>query len=497
LTAVGSSGSLIQWRVGAARPLTVRTVTQSTLTSVAYSPNGRTLAAGGQDGLVRLWRIGARGALRSEHAPLGGFTSWVDSLAFSPDSRYLAAGDSDSSLRIWSSSDWSLLAALRHPAPVTGVLFTPDERSLITVDEDGTTRIWSFPPPDAVREAGNVYTVDYTASGDELAAVSGGPAGDVDLWNVANPWRPVHVSAVRMPASFGPAAGVESLSPDGDLLAVGNAQARVRLVGLSNPRRPRLLGDALTGAAPYIEQLNFSPDAKLLSVGDDAGRLQIWNVADPSHAVSIANLNADGHASQVLGVDFSPDGKLLAIACADHHVALWNVADPRHAKLLAILGGFSSYAYTVAFTPNGRTLIAGSADDSLRIWNISDPAHPRALGPALTGPTSTVYDIAVSPDGSTLAAGTTDQDVWLWNITDPAHPVEIADLQAASGQIFDVTFSPNDDTLVASGGDQTLHFWDYHPAQVAARVCARAGDRITRAEWSEYVPGAAYDPPCR
>jgi WD40 repeat protein/transcriptional regulator with XRE-family HTH domain len=497
LTAVGSSGRLIQWRVGAARPLSMRTVTQSTLTSVAYSPNGRTLAAGGQDGLVHLWRIGARGALRSEHPPLGGFTSWVDSLAFSPDSRYLAAGDSDSSLRIWSSSDWSELATLRHPAPVTGVLFTPDERSLITVDEDGTTRIWSFPPPAAVREPGNVYTVDYTANGDELAAVSGGPDGNVDLWNVANPWRPAHLAAVRMPASFGPAAGVESLSPDGKVLAVGNAQAKVRLVGLSTPRRPDLLGGALTGATPYIEQLNFSPDMKLLTVGDDAGRIQIWSVADPARATRIADLNADGHSSQVLGIDFSPDGRLLAVACADHHVALWDLADPRHAKLLAVLGGFSSYAYTVAFTPNGRTLIAGSADESLRLWDISDPADPRLLGSPLTGPTSTVYDIAVSPNGSTLAAGTTDQDVWIWSITDPTHPVEIADLQAASGQVFDVTFSPNGQTLLASGGDQTLHFWNYHPSAVASRICSRAGDPITRREWSQYVPGAAYAPPCR
>ena len=68
---------------------------------------------------------------------------------------------------------------------------------------------------------------------------------------------------------------------------------------------------------------------------------------------------------------------------------------------------------------------------------------------------------------------------------------------AASGQIFDVTFSPNGETLLASGGDQTLHFWDYHPAQVAARICARAGDPITPSEWSEYVPGTAYAPPCR
>ncbi len=498
LAAVSSGGSLFIWRLGGGlRPVITRSVAASTLTSVAYSPNGRTLAVGAQDGNVYLFRIGAGGALQTEHPPLGGFTSWVDSLAFSPDGRYLAAGDSDSTLRIWSATSWSHVATLVHTAPVTGIMFTPDGQRLVTVDEDGTTRIWSFPPPAAVREPGSVYTIDYTASGNELAAVSGGPQGNVDLWNVSDPWSPLHVAAVDMPRAFGPAAGVEAFSPDGKLLAVGNVAAKVRLVDLADPQHPRLVGGVISGATPLIEQLGFSPDMKLMSVGDDAGKILLWNIADPAHPIALPTLNADGRSSQVFGVAYSANGKLLAAACADQRVGLWDIATPSHPKLLAVLGGFASYVYTVAFTPNSRTLIAGSADDTLRLWDISDPAHPRLLGHPLTGPTSTVYDVATSPDGSTLAAGTTGQDVWLWNIRNPAHPVEIADLKAASGQVFDVTFSPNDSTLVASGGDQTLHYWDYRPAQVAARICTLAGTPITRSEWTQYIQGAPYHPPCR
>ena len=49
---------------------------------------------------------------------------------------------------------------------------------------------------------------------------------------------------------------------------------------------------------------------------------------------------------------------------------------PSHPKLLAVLGGFASYAYCVAFTPDGRTLIAGSADDTIRLWDWPTPAIP-------------------------------------------------------------------------------------------------------------------------
>jgi WD40 repeat protein len=487
----------VVWRVdGGDRPVATQTVAASPLTSVAYSPNGRALAVGAQDELVYLWRIGADGRPESEHAPLRGFTSWVDSLAFSPDGRYLAAGSSDSSLRIWSTAGWTRVAKLREPAPVTGIVFTPDEHHLISVDEDGTASVFSFPPPSSIREPGGVFSVDYTAHGTRLAAVSGGPHGDVDLWNSSDPWRPAHLASITLGRSFGPAAGVEALSPNGRLLAVGDAQAKVRLVDLTDPRRPRPLGRELGGATPSIEQLNFSPDMRQLSVADETGRIHVWEIADPARPKRLPTLDPTGGSGTVLGVAYSPNGRLLAAASVDDKVRLWDIADPRRPRLLSVVGGFKSYAYTVAFTPNGRTLIAGSADDTIRLWDVRDPAHPRLLGHPLTGATSAIYDIAVDPSGTTLAAATTAHDVLLWNIRDPARPVEIADLTAAKGVVYDVTFSPNGNTLAASGADQTLHFWDYHPGQVAARVCALAGDSITRSEWAQYIQGAAYNPPC-
>jgi WD40 repeat protein len=497
LAAVGAGGTLVVWRVsGGDRRLSTRTVAASPLTSVAYSPNGRTLAVGAQDELVYLWRIAADGRAESERPPLRGFTSWVDSLAFSPDGRYLAAGDSDSSLRIWSTAGWARVARLVQPAPVTGVVFTPNERHLISVDEDGTAGVFSFPPPSSIREPGSVFSIDYTADGTRLAAVSGGPHGDVDLWNSSDPWRPEHLTAVATGRSFGPAAGVEALSPNGRLLAVGNAQAKVRLIDLTDPRRPRPVGGQLGGARPSIEQLNFSPDMTQLSVADETGRIHMWDIADPAHPKRLVTLDPRGTSGTVLGVADSPNGRLLAAASVDDKVRLWDIADPRHPRLLSVLGGFKSYAYTVAFTPDGRTLIAGSADDTIRLWDIRDPAHPRALGRPLTGATSAIYDIAVDPSGTTLAAATTAHDVLLWNIRDPSRPVEIADLTAATGQVYDVTFSPNGSTLAAGGADRTLHFWNYQPAQVAARICALAGDAITRTEWAQYIQGAAYHPPC-
>ena len=496
VAAAGANGALDVWSArGGVHTLRSITAGATTLTSVAYSPAGTTLVAGGQNALIYRWSIGANGAPASEHAPLRGFASWVDSLAFSADGRYLAAGDSDNSLRVWSTSNWTHLAKLDHPAPVTGVAFTPDDHSLISVDEDGTTRIWQFPPPSTYATSGSLYNINFTANGGRFAAFDGGPAGDVALWNLADPWRPAPIASVTAPGSFGPVAGVGALSPNGKLVAVGNAAAKVQLISLAQPSHPQPLGGTLSGPVPSIEQLNFSPDMQLLSVGDDAGHIHMWDIGDPSHPTPLPTLDPKGRSSNVFGVAYSPNGKLLAAAAADHKVWLWDIANPRDPKLITTLGGFTSYAYTVTFSPNGKTLIAGSADDTVRLWNVSDPAHPRLLA-RLTGPTSTVYQVAVSPDGKTLAASTTDQEVWLWNIDDPAHPRTLADLTSATGEVFDVAFDPNDRTMVAGGTDDYLTFWDFHPSQVVSRICSLAGSPVTRAEWAEYVQGAAYKPPC-
>ena len=145
-----------------------------------------------------------------------------------------------------------------------------------------------------------------------------------------------------MPTSFGPVAGVGALSPSGQLLAVGNAAARIQLVSLANPRRPQLVGPPLSGAAAPLEELALSPAGTVLASGDNSGHAHLWDVSNPAHPRALATLSAAGY---LLDVAFSPDGKLLAAASNDDKVWLWDVSRPSHPKLLATLGGFASYAY--------------------------------------------------------------------------------------------------------------------------------------------------------
>ena len=493
--AAGTGGTLVCWRDGHLAPERVQVPGGATIESLALAPNGAQLLTGGDDGAVRRYAISSAGWLKPDGRTLSSFPSVVYAVAYSSDGSMFAAADAEGMLRLFSGATTRLLASVRQSNPVSSLAFEPGDTALVSGDGAGVVRIWPLPFPAMVRSPGNVFYLEFSKLHPRLlAAVSSGAAGEVQFWNLASPSRPKLVASVRPSRSFGPVAGSAALSPNGRLLAVADAEARIQLYDVADPRHPRPLGAALSGDTPLVEQLSFSPDSTMLAAGDDGGAIHRWDLTDPSRPVALPTLR--GPTSMVLSVAYSPNGKLLAAASADHHVWLYDVARPGHPYLLARIGGFANYVYSVAFSPDGKLLAAGSADETVRLYDFADPSRPRQLGPPLTGPTAYVYQVAFSPDGRQLAAATTDGQVWLWSVGDPSHPVQIATLRAASGSLFSVAFTPSGGTLLAAGTDAVIHRWMLDPAAAASRICELAGTPIRRAEWDEYAPGVPYRPPC-
>jgi WD40 repeat protein len=115
--------------------------------SVAFSPDGRLLASGGDDGAVSLWDSATGEALRS----LQGHTDWVRSVAFSPDGRLLASGGDDWAVRLWDSATGEALRSLKeHTRWVISVAFSPDGRLLASGGSDGAVRLWAPGKPGAL-----------------------------------------------------------------------------------------------------------------------------------------------------------------------------------------------------------------------------------------------------------------------------------------------------------------------------------------------------------
>jgi WD40 repeat protein len=200
--------------------------------------------------------------------------------------------------------------------------------------------------------------------------------------------------------------------------------------------------------------------------------------------------------AKVTGGLLSPNDEFYAAIVNYHSIWIWNVLDPAHPTLVGKLSGLKDGITSLVYSHSGQTLFVATGL-TIRIWTLSTSAAPSELPSSpLTGPVTGFSALALSPDGRTLAAATPGGSVWVWSVAN-ASKARLSDtLTAPTGQLDALSFSPDDNVLVAGGEDRRLSFWHYRPYQAINRLCALAGTPITPYEWSIYVPGVAYKPPC-
>ena len=300
-------------------PTRTITVSPQWIYALAFSPDGKTLASGGDDKMVRLWNVGTGKSVRVLRAGSG-----VNALAFSPDGKMLAGGGDDQTLRLWDARNGQFLRVLRGfeaEQEVQSVAFSPDGKLLAVGSTDGV-----------------------------------GSRGELRIWNTKT-WRLTRVNRLS--------EGVSSLafSRDGKMLASGRGSndgeddiSGSAVVRWMNQKKTRTLKKD-----SVVYSVAWSPNG-LLALGNEDETAQIWN---PSTGKIAHTFRAK---SYVFAVDFSRDGKTLAVSDGDGNLVLWDAATGQQLRQLLKSNENPKGVRTFRFSPDGKILASAGEDGKIRFW---------------------------------------------------------------------------------------------------------------------------------
>ncbi len=283
--------------------------------SIAYSPDGQTIASGSGDNTIGLWNADTGEHLRT----LQGHTNQVRSVAYSPDGQTLVSGGFDETIRIWNANTGAEIRTLQYPN-------------------------W-------------VFTTAYSPDGQTIAGAGGG-AGTIPIWNADTG---AHIRTLQ-----GHNRTVYSVaySPDGQTIASGSGDNTIRLWNANTGEHIR----TLQGHTDRVRSVAYSPDGLTIASGSWDYKIRIWNAETGALIRAL-----EGHTAAVWSVAYSPDGQTLASGSDDKTIRTWNANTGAH---LRTLKGHTGKVFSVDYSPDGQTLASGSSDNTVRIWGVSDLASP-------------------------------------------------------------------------------------------------------------------------
>jgi hypothetical protein len=293
---------------------------------LAFSANGNTVAVAGGYGIhsTGLFNV-ATGRLitrLTDPAAANVMNPGVFSVAYSPDGKTLAVADGDGDVYVWNTTTRSQTDTVSGGGAIA---YSPDGKTLV-VASGHYTDLWAAPGMQTYTSLSDPTsdspdTVAFSPDGDTIAA--GNPDGTISLWNT-NTRRSIEL-AVPAAAAFSPASSAitsVTFSPNGKILAAGNSDGYVYLWNVASERLITTLTDPSPGDA-HTSAVAFSPDGTVLASGD--GQAFLWNMTTPRPRL-IGKLTDPHHgATGVIQLAFSPDGRTLATGDGNDSVYLWSV----------------------------------------------------------------------------------------------------------------------------------------------------------------------------
>ena len=393
---------------------------------IAFSPDDRFLATGGDNNAIDIWDASTGYLLRTFSG--NSITRWSNgkilALAISPDGEYLAGSSgSDNSLKIWNVQTGALVRTLTGPA--NGLAFSPSGRQLIA-GNGNAINIWNVENGTIEKTLACHFLLGMNAlaiSASGKRVVSGSDDGTVEVWDVAT-GKEIRTMGTLNPPITVTSNGRELTDDDPATVAMVRDEA---------------------GAAHGVLSVAFcNNDTRVVSAGKE-NKITIWdsNTGKPIHILA-------GHVGDVNSIACSSDGTRLVSAGGDHSIRVWDTATGTIVKTLT---GHSGPIYSVSLSPDAKRLASGSADTTAKIWDTETGREIRTLSSGLVP----IGSVSVSTDWRRFVCSTSSQSVIVWNTGAGSGARTI---YGPPGSMHSVALSEDGSKIVTGGDDAVVSIWD-------------------------------------
>ncbi|HVM48008.1 MAG TPA: protein kinase [Candidatus Acidoferrum sp.] len=274
------------------------------VTCAAFSPNGRLLATGSQDGTAKVWDLPGRQLLTS--LPCGTGAVWT--VGFTPDGTELMTATTEG-VHLWDSSSWKVVRTFPGrlgALAAKGELLATAESSPFSWEQNGAVVLWNY------------------RTGEEITELS------------------KHGRVV-------------SFSPDGRRLAVAGVDKAVELWAVPSGKWERTLP-----TENPVWSLTFAPNGEQLVTAGWSETALVWDLSKPGPPRRLT-----GHQRTIWSSVYSPDGATLITSSSDQSIRFW---DAITLQPKGQLRGHESEVWCVAVSPDGQTLATGGKDATVRLW---------------------------------------------------------------------------------------------------------------------------------
>ncbi len=462
-TAGGWTGTFVQvWDAQTGAHKKTFTGHTKQVNAVAYSLDGKTLVSGSTDGTVRLWEVttGAQKVVLGRTSWINFLFPWlnppVNSVAYSPDGKTVAAASWDRKLRLCDTRTTKLKATLiGHTGPVDAVVYSPDGKTIATAGgwEDHTVRLWDARTGETTAVLTgytHISSVAYSSDGKTLATGGGSRSNSLQLWDVPTRKRKTtyteHTDGMLSSIVY---------SPDGKTLAAVDLENDTVRLWSSGTGKHKATFKHTNARREYdISSVVYSPDGHTLAVvggyyKQHKGTVYLWHVQTRRRKIIYEG------PDYISSVAYSPDGRTIATGSWNGKIQVWHTVTGEELKAIPTKhkGGVESLAYS----PDGKTLVSGGGyrDDLVQLWDATTGEHKTIL----RGHTQTVSAVVYSPDGKTIASGSTDGTLRLWDAITREHKATFT----AHTDIVSVVYSPDGKTIVTRSTDGTVLLWKIKP----------------------------------